>query len=335
MKTGLKRVFFITILALSSTLCRAFIAAETSITPEERKTRLLHRRTKDPTYLDALSKALLESKKEIAQARAALDKEDFETARKIAFNCEDTFQDNEVYFSPIGWSKPYTWFHTEEKEAWDLVIQCYVIRRIVNHKQEELRREEKGQFTTKKGTLARSVEYALAEEFIPYNSDGRIMTVLSRIDGKRIVKDIGFNEGSLTVALRVGSDAYKVDYTEGTVTLMHPVKTVENLSSFIRHVYRPRRWPELRAREFQRVKNITAVLYFPGEQLSVEIVFARLGLSRVAFNKAAERKLWRKVKAEDGTFQDLLKTEGLYYLYRDVPDLGTPLQVLKSRSNSQ
>lgn len=303
------------------------------MTAEERAAHWRYRRTEDPSYIGDIRKALKEYNKQNDLAQTAIDKKNYKLAQELTGSCEGRFYNRDVYFTPKAWldgdytTKPNTWFYPEEEKAWNAVKRCNELYVTADHKSREEHRERKGHFTTRSGTFSRTAEFALAEKFIFYNADGLVWNHVSD-DAKPLVKSIDFDNGSLSVALRVGSDAYRLDIVKGEVVLEHPIETMRNSMRFFRQIFRPKGWPDSREREFQKVKKVTMTLYFPGEQHSTEVVLARYGLSRSVFEDVWDRKQWGKMKVKDGTFQDLLKAKGLYYLHRDMPDLGTPSRVL-------
>ena len=308
------------------------------LTPEERRSKELHRRTKDPTYLTDLRKVLEEQRELIAQAETALKENNHELVSSLFSSGMDLFRRNNVHYTPKGWllgnwGKPYSWFHPEEETAWKALDELGAIHNLAQHKRMEAEYADRGALFTREGTFERLVELAILEKFSVY--EGRVRRLGFDREGSRgekFVKNIDYSNGILTVLLRADSDAYDIDFRNGEITPTHPIKTMRRSQKFFAFVFNPRGagWPRSLTKEFQKVKEVNITLYFPGERAD-EIVIARYGLTRKAFEAIVKppAKKWAKLKAKDGTFQDFLKVHGTYYLHREMPDLGTPAHLLR------
>ena len=77
-------------------------------------------------------------------------------------------------------------------------------------------------------------------------------------------------------------------------------------------------------KRFRGIKEIELVVYYPGGQSGAENQIARFGIG----GKALEDVNWGDIHPRDGTFQDLLKKEGTYWLHPQIPDMGTPARYL-------
>ncbi len=306
------------------------------VTPEERVARWRHRRTKDPNYLADLRWVLAEARLLLVRSKAATKQGEYVLGKALADSCDRIFRKYDVHYNPKGWldnnwEKPYSWFHREEEDAWNLVLKCRGAFDLAIFKTIEADYEGRGALFTREGTFERLVEYAVLKEF------GNYFGTVSRfgfanegsLDDK-FVKNIDFENGILTVKLRAESDAYDIDYRAREINLTHPIKTMRNSQDFFAFIFNPRGWPKSIGKTFQKVKQVNIALYFPGEHSS-EIVAARYGLTRTAFDAIVKQRgsKWGKLKAKDGTFQDFLKVKGTYYLHREMPDLGTPAHVLR------
>ena len=306
------------------------------VTPEERVARWRHRRTKDPNYLTDLRWVLAEARLLLVRSKAATKQGEYVLGRALADSCDRIFRKYDVHYNPKGWldnnwEKPYSWFHREEEDAWNLVLKCRGAWNLAIFKVGEAEYEGRGALFTREGTFERLVEYAVLKEFGNYH--GTVSRFGFANEGSlddKFVKDIDFENGILTVKLRAESDAYDINYRAREIKPTHPIKTMRNSRDFFAFVFNPRDWPKSVGKTFQKVKQVNIALYFPGEHSS-EIVAARYGLTRTAFDAIVKQRgsKWGKLKAKDGTFQDFLKVKGTYYLHREMPDLGTPAHVLR------
>lgn len=306
------------------------------VTPEERVARWRHRRTKDPNYLTDLRWVLAEARLFLVRSKAATKQGDYVLGRALADSCDRIFRKYDVHHHPKGWldnnwEKPYSWFHQEEEDAWNLVLKCGGASNMAIFKEIEAEYEGRGALFTREGTFERLVEYAVLKEFGNYY--GTVSRFGFANEGSlddKFVKNIDFENGILTVKLRAESDAYDINYRAREIELTHPIKTMRNSRDFFAFVFNPRGWPKSIGKTFQKVKQVNIALYFPGQHSS-EIVAARYGLTRTAFDAIVKQRgsKWAKLKAKDGTFQDFLKVKGTYYLHREMPDLGTPAHVLR------
>ncbi len=321
---------------------------------EERKNRLealtlqraeeLRRRTKDPTYVSDLRAALKEGKKLISEAEFALKARNYNLAKSLLDSAgENLYRRHKVYYNPKGWlkdnwSKPYSWFHPEEKHAYNQYFQAARLGQVVTFRESESQYEDSYALSTKRGSFERLVEIAILWEFRP-SEEGqiyrlgleeiRIVDGKEMLDGVKLIKNIDFTDGRLTVSLRAGVDSYNSNiFGDRKITLTHPVNTMKESHDFIWGLFNEdssfHYFPEKFRKDFNKINEVIFALYFPGKG-SGEVVIARYGIKRTKF----DRKKWRKLKAKDGTFQDYLKIHGTYYLHKDMPDKGTPAHILK------
>lgn len=321
---------------------------------EERKERIetgklreaeeLRRRTKDPTYVSDLRAALKEGKKLISEAESALKARNYNLAKSLLDSVgENLYRRHKVYYNPKGWlednwSKPYSWFHPEEKQAYNQYFQAARLSKVVRFREAEAEFEDSGALSTKRGSFERLVELAILWKFRP-SEEGqiyrlgleeiRIVDGKEMLDGVTLIKNIDFTDGRLTVSLRAGVDSYNSNiFGDRKITLTHPVNTMKESHDFIWGLFNEDSssyyFPKEFRKDFNKINEVILALYFPGKG-SGEIVIARYGIKRTKF----DRKKWKKLRAKDGTFQDYLKTHGTYYLHRDMPDKGTPAHILK------
>ena len=307
----------------------------------EHQLKLLKRRTEDPSYLPDLRKAIEDYRALIYQAKAAMEKRNFEVAYELFLKGEDLFSTREVYYWPkewldgSKWKPPYTWYHPEEEIAYNENRILSKIARMAKYKTMERKYADQRALLTREGSFERVVELAILEKFY-HVQDGHVSRIGLDESGsrsKRFVKDIDFSNEILTVSLRAGSDAYDMNYRTGAVTLTHPIRTMRYSKGFFGFILNANqdRWPESINENLRKVNEIVIALYFPGQRAD-EIVVARYGLKRSIFEATLkQRRKWAKLKAKDGTFQDFLKVHGTYYLHREMPDLGTPAHVLRGR----
>ena len=327
---------------------------------EERKERIeagklreaeqLRRRTKDPTYVSDLRAALKEGEKLISEAESALKARNYNLAKSLLdsiLETPDLYKRHKVYIFPKDasfvflkkkYSKPSSWFHPEEERAYNQRFQAARLDNVVRFREAEAEFEDSGALSTKRGSFERLVELAILWKFRP-SEEGqiyrlgleeiRIVDGKEMLDGVKLIKNIDFTDGRLTVSLRAGVDSYNSNiFGDRKITLTHPVNTMKESHDFIWGLFNEdssfHYFPKEFRKDFNKINEVILALYFPGKE-SGEIVIARYGIKRTKF----DRKKWRKLRAKDGTFQDYLKTHGTYYLHRDMPDKGTPAHILK------
>ena len=319
---------------------------------EERKERIeagklreaeqLRRRTKDPTYVSDLRAALNEGKKLISEAESALKARNYNLAKSLLdsiLETPDLYERHKVYIFPKHvsfvflekkYSKPSSWFHPEEEQAYNQRFQAARLDNVVRFREAESQYEDAGDLSTKRDSFERLVELALLWEFRSHHD--ALIYLLYGGESYRFVKNIDFTDGRLTVSLRA-KDSYSIDLSDGTVEPKHPVDTIKNSHDFIQLLFTkystgvPIYFRKELAKDFDKVDEVIIALYWPATivKSGEDYLVARYGIRRAKF----DREKWRKLKAKDGTFQDYLKMHGTYYLHKGMPDKGTPAHILK------
>ena len=141
----------------------------------------------------------------------------------------------------------------------------------------------------------------------------------------RIVKNISVENGRLTINMRTEPyDIVKRAYSAGSVSFSHPLKLMQDFRQLCYSLWstHPNEWLVER---FRGIKEIELVVYYPGGQSGTETPIARFGIGR----KALEGANWGDIRTKDGTFQDLMKKKGTYWLHSEVPDMGTPAHLVR------
>lgn len=305
---------------------------------EALKAEEIYRRTKDPTYLGDLKTALEEGRRLVSEAEAALNARDYELAKSLSDSAGvNLYRRYKVYYFDSVFMDSLV--HPEEEQAKIQFQQAARLSQVVIFREAESEFEDSGALFTKRGSFERLVELAVLWKFRPSEKGEifraglepvRIIDGKKILDGVKLIKNIDFTDGRLTVSLRAGSDSYNIDiFGDEKITLTHPVRTMKASHSIILNLFNEKRsfylFPRDLRKEFTKINEVIFVLYFPGKG-SGEVVLARYGIKRAKFDLT---KNWRKLKAKDGTFQDYLKTHGTYYLHKNMPDKGTPAHILK------
>lgn len=304
---------------------------------ETLKAEEIYRRTKDPTYLDDLKTALEEGRRLVSEAEAAFNARNYELAKSLSDSAgENLYRRHKVfYFYSVFMD---SWVHPEEEQAKIQFLKAARLSAVVRFREAESEFEDSGALYTKRGSFERLVELAILWKFRPSEKgeifrrgleEIRIIDGKKMLDGVKLIKNIDFTGGRLTVSLRAGRDSYNIDvFGDGKITLTHPVGTMKKSHSLILNLFNKKRsfylFTEDLRKEFTKINEVIFVLYFPSKG-SGEVVLARYGIKRAKFDS----RKWVRLKAKDGTFQDYLKTHGTYYLHRDMPDKGTPAHILK------
>ena len=85
-------------------------------------------------------------------------------------------------------------------------------------------------------------------------------------------------------------------------------------------------------RYYKKVEEIVITLsyqdykdFYHGRYRGPEIPIAKFGLTR----SVGESVNLLDTSIKDGTFQDLLKEKGTYWLHPQIPDIGTPISLIK------
>ena len=197
---------------------------------------------------------------------------------------------------------------------------------------EEAEWDSMGFFRYEKGTVERAAEMQAIHWVFgagPVN-DWRSEPVVeySFLKGGRkfrIVKNISVENGRLTINMH--TEPYgivKRAYSAGNVSFSHPLKLMRDFRQLCYNLWstHPNEWD---VKRFRGIKEIELVVYYPGGQSGTETPIARFGIGR----KALEGANWGDIGAKDGTFQDLMKKKGTYWLHSEVPDMGTPAHLVR------
>ena len=195
---------------------------------------------------------------------------------------------------------------------------------------EEAKWDSMGFFRYEKGTVERAAEERVIRWAfgVPKDRDNEPVvdySFLKRGRKLRVVKNISVEDGRLTINMRPEpDDIVKRDYSAGQISFIHPVGLLKNFRYLCYQLWstRPSEWL---VKRFRGIEEIELVVYYPGGQSGTENQIARFGIGR----KALEGTSWRDIHPRDGTFQDLLKKKGTYWLHPEVPDMGTPAHLVR------
>lgn len=195
---------------------------------------------------------------------------------------------------------------------------------------EEAKWDSMGFFRYEKETVERAAEERVIRWVfgVPKDRDNEPVvdySFLKRGRKLRIVKSISVEDGRLTINMRPEpDDIVKKDYSAGQISFIHPVDLLKNFRYLCYQLWstRPSEWL---VKRFRGIEEIELVVYYPGGQSGTENQIARFGIGR----KALEGTSWRDIHPRDGTFQDLLKKKGTYWLHPEVPDMGTPAHLVR------
>ncbi len=138
--------------------------------------------------------------------------------------------------------------------------------------------------------------------------------------GKGIIKKIETSEGTLIVNMRADPEDI-ADYGRGE--FKHPIGFMRHLSDFTRKMWTKYEWVSdgdmWRRNRYKAIHEIVFTLYYPGTDGN-EFPIGKFGLNRLIGASIN----WKDYRVKDGTFQDLLKEKGIYWLHPEIPDMGMP-----------
>ncbi len=237
--------------------------------------------------------------------------------------------------------------HLEEEELRRLWARGSELASLLFFRKLELEQEAAGSLATPVGTFERLVEVASLHAFSVHPRRAG-MTVRYGVAPPRVrfLKGLEIVEERITLRIRT-QDCYEVDRGNRSISLAHPRRSLGKYKLFLEYVFGetglgksvpycyegalPIELPvggfsDLGGcKQFVEIREVVVVLYFPGRESGTEIVVAQFGIERDRY----DRKRWRRLKADDGTFQDHLKAHGTYWLHGEMPDMGTPAHLLR------
>ena len=241
--------------------------------------------------------------------------------------------------------------HQEEEELRRLRAGGSELASFLLFRRLEQDQEAAGSLATLAGTFERLVEVVSLQAFSVHPRRAGMTVRLGVAPSKvRFLKDIEIVEKRITLRIRT-EDCYEVDWANRSIYLTHPRRFLGKYKLLLEYVFGevggevgigrsvpychegalPAQLPSGGfsdlgdCQQFGQVEEVVVVLYFPGKESGSEMVVAQFGMERDRYDK----KRWRKLKADDGTFQDHLKTHGTYWLHPEMPDMGTPAHLLR------
>ena len=214
----------------------------------------------------------------------------------------------------------------EENQLWNQEIRVRQdLSPLWHFRTEEKALEQEGALSTHYNGLERAAEVLAFHAFdMPLRRRGMVRRP-SPIGDARFVKGIEFDGATLTLRIRT-RDCYELDYSAGTLSLAHPIESLDDFRYFSAILFGETRWHRLSTspfelfKQFDQVKEVFVELYFPGKESGSEKVIAQFGLPRTRF----DQDRWSKLTSRDGSFQDHLKTFGTYWLHPEMPDMAAP-----------
>ncbi len=259
----------------------------------------------------------------IPLAQAAYDDNRFHEARSLA--------DSIYNFRLKGITDNLKNKHPKKLRLTDLQLLADKIQIFADFGIEEAKWDSMGFFRYEGGTVERAAEerviqWAFRAPHLTRESKPVVdYSFLKRGRKLRVIKNISVENGRLTINMRLEPDGIvKKDYSAGSVLFIHPVELLKNFRRLCYDLWsaHPNEWL---VKRFRSIKEIELVVYYPGGQSGTENQIARFGIGR----KALEGANWRDIGAKDGTFQDLMKKKGTYWLHPEVPDMGTPAHLVR------
>ncbi len=270
-----------------------------------------------------LDRMVNKAERMIPLAQAAYDDNRFHEARSLA----DSVSNSHLK----GITDNLKNKHPKNLRLFELKMIADKIRIFADFGIEEAKWDSMGFFRYEKGTVERAaeervVQWTFRAPHLTRESKPVVdYSFLKRGRKLRVIKNISVENGRLTINMRPNPDEIvKRDYSVGKVTFIHPVKFLNNFRRLCYDLWstHPNEWL---VKRFRGIKELELVAYYPGDQAGTENQIARFGISR----KALEGANWRDIRAKDGTFQDLMKKKGTYWLQPEVPDMGTPAHLVK------
>ena len=256
----------------------------------------------------------------ISLAQAALDDNRLHEAESLTDSIEGYLKG--ITDNPVN-------THPKNLRLRDLVFMGVKIGTHAMLRIEEAEWDSMGFFRYEKGTVERAAEVRAIRWVFgagPVN-DWRSEPVVEYSGGRklRIVKNISVENGRLTINMHTEQyDIVKRAYSAGSVSFSHPLKLMSDFRLLCYNLWstHPNEWS---VKRFRGIKEIELVVYYPGRQSDTETPIARFGIGR----KALEGANWGDIRTKDGTFQDLMKKKGTYWLHSEVPDMGTPAHLVR------
>ena len=137
---------------------------------------------------------------------------------------------------------------------------------------------------------------------------------------KGIIKSIKISKGKLIVNMRANPE----DMTDNwRGEFKHPLGFMRHLSDFTRQMWTKYEWVShddaWRKNRYKAIHEVVFTLYYPGTD-GTEHPIGKFGLNRLIGASID----WKDYRVKDGTFQDLLKEKGTYWLHPEIPDMGMP-----------
>ena len=312
------------------------------------------RRLIDPTYVEDLEVALATRAELIRRGTAAIEEQDFDTAEVLLdsigymsigfWSVKDSRALVEAQqrglLSPVLqatdldslYSVGYQgYLYSEEKRLHHQAVKGEELRSLLAFRRQEEEQAQAGALFTRKDTFERLVEMATLHAFDVWpRLKGMTRRPFLTAGDTRFLKGIDRERDRLTLKIRT-NDCYDIDFKRETVSLVHPLRTLENYKQLVGTVFLEERLGKAllfcfeMCNQFDQISEVVVAMYYPGEQSGTEIVVAQFGIRREHYD---ERR-WRKLRVKDGTFQDFLKVNGTYWLHPEIPDLGTPRHLLR------
>lgn len=303
-----------------------------------------------------LAKILME------KARAELKKENYGKSYSLADSAQY------LPIKNMSWLPLEFWFWSPDRirdktgnsiilqDAWETYLAALAIAVESDLSMQEILMDSAGWFRYGKGTLERQFEFdilrwyfggVVIDSYIEYTEGQRSFYADAMYpEGpsffygyaghyrghyppyRRIIKSVRFSNGILTVNLRADPD----DIGDPTKEFkQHPLKFMKKFHDFIytvwgtRNIWKKRITQKKMRNRYKKVEEIVITLYYPGKQKGTEIPIAKFGLTR----SVGESVNLGDTSIKDGTFQDLLKEKGTYWLHPQIPDMGTPISLIK------
>ena len=312
------------------------------------------RRLIDPTYVEDLEVALATREEFIRRGRAAIEELDFATAEAlldsigymfIGYYFERDFKvlveaQQKGLLSPVLQatdldsllSEGYQgYLYSEEKRLVQQQAKREELGSLLTFRRQEEEQVQAGALSTRRDTFERIVEMATLWAFNVWpRREGMTRRPFLKAGDVRFLKGIEIERDKLTLRIRT-DDCFDIDFKRETVSLAHPIRTLENLKQLAWVVFLQDRVGRAMlfcfemCNQFDQINEVVVAMYSPGKQSGTETVVAQFGIGREHYD---ERR-WRKLKVKDGTFQDFLKVNGTYWLHPEMPDLGTPRHLLR------
>lgn len=265
----------------------------------------------------------------IARARAEFKKENYAKCEAMADSARSVIYSKEVQIRAIpNTGNPII------QDAWNTADDAGAVWGNSYRARQEIAWDSAGWFRYDKGTFERKVEFDILSWYInwmdsPVGDDTPTFDYSFLRNGsiKRIIKTIKFSSGILTINMRAEpNDIVDVRYSQRTTQLKHPIDFMRDFKGLTHKIFSEPGLLNRRMRiRYKEVNEIVFTLYYPGKIRETEIPIAKFGLTR----SVGESVRWEDISFKDGTFQDFLKEKGTYWLHHEVPDMGTPISLIR------